>query len=60
VMRALKVTVKGLDREGNERIIEGTDLLARCILHEVDHLNGVLYTDLAEKVYRTIKEEEEE
>jgi peptide deformylase len=60
VMRAQKVTVKGLDRDGNEQIIEGTDLLARCILHEVDHLNGVLYTDLADKVYRTIKDEEEE
>jgi peptide deformylase len=60
VMRAQKVTVKGLDRDGNEQIIEGTDLLARCILHEVDHLNGVLYTDLADKVYRTIKDEEVE
>jgi peptide deformylase len=60
VQRAYKVTVKGLDRDGNERIIEGTDLLARCILHEVDHLNGVLYTDLAEKVYRTPDKEEAE
>jgi len=60
VKRALKVTVKGLDRDGNEKIIEGTELLARCILHEVDHLNGILYTDLAEKVYRTIKEDEDE
>jgi len=60
VMRALTVTVKGLDREGNERIIVGSELLARCILHEVDHLNGILYTDLAEKVYRTLKEDEEE
>jgi peptide deformylase len=60
VMRAFKVTVKGLDRDGNEKIIEGTELLARCILHEVDHLNGILYTDLAEKVYRTLKEDEDE
>jgi peptide deformylase len=60
VMRALTVTVKGLDREGNERIIVGSELLARCILHEVDHLNGILYTDLAEKVYRTLKEDEED
>jgi peptide deformylase len=59
VSRALKVSVRGLDRDGNERIIEGSDLLARCILHEVDHLNGVLYTDIAVKVYRIVKEDEE-
>ncbi|MDF2960134.1 MAG: peptide deformylase [Paenibacillus sp.] len=52
VLRAQRVKVKGLDRDGNEIVVEGTDLLARCILHEVDHLNGVLYTDLADKVYR--------
>ncbi|MCS7459455.1 peptide deformylase [Paenibacillus doosanensis] len=53
VRRANRVKVKGLDRDGNEIVIEGTELLARCILHEVDHLNGVLYTDLAEKMYRS-------
>jgi peptide deformylase len=52
VRRALRVVVKGLNRDGNEITVEGTELLARCILHEVDHLNGVLYTDLAEKMYR--------
>ncbi|NOU95219.1 peptide deformylase [Paenibacillus sp. LMG 31456] len=52
VRRAHRVVVKGLDRDGNEIVVEGTELLARCILHEVDHLNGVLYTDLADKVYR--------
>jgi peptide deformylase len=52
VRRAQRVVVKGLDRNGHEIVVEGTELLARCILHEVDHLNGVLYTDLADKVYR--------
>jgi len=52
VRRAQKVVAKGLDRNGNEIVIEGTDLLARCIQHEIDHLNGVLFTDLAEKMYR--------
>ncbi|CAM2820859.1 peptide deformylase [Paenibacillus sediminis] len=51
VRRAFKVTVKGLDRNGNEITITGTDLLARCFQHEIDHLNGVLFTDIAEKVY---------
>lgn len=52
VRRAMRVVVKGLNRDGEEIVVEGTELLARCILHEVDHLNGVLYTDLAEKMYR--------
>jgi len=59
VLRAQKVIVKGLDRYGNERIIEGTDLLARCMLHEIDHLNGILYIDLAVKVYRTEQEQQD-
>lgn len=53
VARAQKVTVQGLNRLGEEVVITGEDLLARCILHEVDHLNGVLFTDLATKVYPT-------
>jgi peptide deformylase len=53
VRRPLNVKVKGQDRHGQPIVIEGTELLARCIMHEVDHLNGVLFTDLAESVYRT-------
>lgn len=52
VSRSLKVTVKGLDRDGNEIEITGTDLLARAFQHEIDHLNGILFTDLAQSVYR--------
>lgn len=57
VRRAQRVKVKGLNRNGEEFELEGTDLLARCIQHEVDHLNGVLFTDLAEKTYRSESEE---
>lgn len=39
------VKLKYLNENGEETIIEGTDLLARAICHEVDHLNGILYTD---------------
>lgn len=53
VLRAQTVTVKGWNRDGTEVEITGQDLLARCILHEVDHLNGILFTDLAKKVYPT-------
>lgn len=60
VRRAEWVKVKGLDRNGNEIEVEGTELLARCIQHEVDHLNGVLYTDLAESFYKNEPKEREE
>lgn len=39
------VKVKYLDIEGNEKIIEGTGLLARALCHEIDHLDGILYID---------------
>ncbi|HEY2492619.1 MAG TPA: peptide deformylase [Paenibacillus sp.] len=57
VRRAETVTVKGLDPEGTEVTITGTGLLARAFLHEIDHLNGVLFTDIAEKVYEYIPEQ---
>lgn len=57
VRRAEKVTVKGLDREGNELIITGTGLLARAFQHEIDHLNGVLFTEIADRVYEYVPEQ---
>ncbi|MEK8131949.1 peptide deformylase [Paenibacillus filicis] len=59
VKRAARAKVKGLNRDGVEVVIEGTELLARCIQHEVDHLDGILYTDLAETMYRSTEEPEE-
>ena len=50
VSRAAKVTVKGLDRHGQETRIKGEELLARALQHEIDHLNGVLYTDYLESM----------
>lgn len=58
VRRAQTVTVKGLDRNGKRVTYTGTDLLARAFLHEIDHLNGVLYTSLAERVYEITNQEE--
>ncbi len=49
VTRSNIVKVKGLNRKGEEVIIEGEKLLARALLHEVDHLNGILFTDKAEE-----------
>jgi peptide deformylase len=45
VERATAVTVQALDEQGNEIVIEGTDLLARCLQHEIDHLHGKLFVD---------------
>jgi peptide deformylase len=43
--RALRVVAKGYNMYGDPVVIEGSDLLARCIQHETDHLNGVLFVD---------------
>jgi peptide deformylase len=43
--RAARVTVRGLDPEGRERVHTATDLLARAFCHEIDHLDGLLFVD---------------
>jgi peptide deformylase len=45
VDRPERAVVTGLDRNGKEIIVEGTGLVARVLLHELDHLNGKLYID---------------
>ncbi len=45
VERHLRVTVRGLDRRGRPRTVAAEGLLARCVQHELDHLDGILYTD---------------
>ena len=47
VERPYYVKAKAMDREGNEFIIEGEDLMARALCHEIDHLDGILYIDKA-------------
>jgi peptide deformylase len=43
--RAQSVIAKGFNMYGEPVVIEGSDLLARCIQHETDHLDGVLFID---------------
>ena len=45
VTRADTVTVKALNRDGEEFQLEADELLATCIQHEIDHLNGKLFVD---------------
>jgi len=57
ITRALKVTVKGLNREGREVRVKGEELLAQALEHELDHINGVLYIDYLESVDQLMKVE---
>ena len=52
VTRCAKVTVKGLNREGEEITLEGKGILARALQHEIDHLDGILFVDKATQVTR--------
>ncbi len=45
VERPFYVKVKALNREGEEFYIEGEEILARVLCHEIDHLNGILFID---------------
>ena len=45
VARPSRATVRGLNQNGEEQVIEGTGLLARCFQHEMDHLDGTLFVD---------------
>jgi peptide deformylase len=57
VERALAVTVKGQTRRGQPIKIKAKDWLARIFQHEIDHLNGVVFTDRATKVWKPAPEE---
>jgi peptide deformylase len=45
VQRAQRVVVKGKNRNGKEVRVKAEGLLARCLQHEIDHLDGILFTD---------------
>ncbi len=52
VRRWKKITVIYYDRHGEKIELKATGLLARVIQHEIDHLNGILFTDRAKKIYQ--------
>jgi peptide deformylase len=43
--RAMRVVAKGMNMHGEPITIEGSELLARCVQHETDHLDGILFID---------------
>jgi peptide deformylase len=57
VERALAVTVKGQTRRGQPVRIKANGWLARIFQHEIDHLNGIVFTDRAIKVWKPTPEE---
>ena len=54
VERPDRVVIEGQDLDGRPIRIEASDLLARCILHEIDHLDGVLFIDRLSPIKRRL------
>ena len=54
VVRPWKVVVRGLDLEGREIEVEGEEMLARALCHEIDHLDGVLFVDRLSPLKRAL------
>lgn len=60
VTRPNHVVCKAFNEDMEEIIVEGEELLARAICHELDHLDGILYKDLAKKGLVDVEAEDEE
>ncbi|NLC19812.1 MAG: peptide deformylase [Clostridiales bacterium] len=60
VTRPNYVKVKAFNENMEEIRVEGTELMARALCHEIDHLNGILYPEKAEGGLRDVTEEEDE
>jgi peptide deformylase len=54
VERPTEVKVTYLDRDGKEQKVHATGILATCVQHEIDHLNGILFTDHISALKRSI------
>jgi len=59
VERSLAITVKGLNRHGQPMKIKAKGWLARIFQHEIDHVNGVVFTDRATRIWKPTPEDEE-
>ena len=53
-VRAYGVVAKGFDMYGEPVVVEGTELLARCVQHETDHLDGILFIDRLDRAQRKL------
>jgi len=50
--RSMRVVAKGWNMHGEPVVVEGSEMLARCIQHETDHLDGVLFIDRLDREWR--------
>jgi len=53
-LRAWSVAARGQDMYGEPVTVEGTDLLSRCVQHETDHLDGILFIDRLDREQRKL------
>lgn len=51
-VRASSVVAAGFDMHGEPMVVEGDDVLARCLQHETDHLDGILFVDRLDRTTR--------
>ena len=58
VERYETITVKGLNRQGKSIKVKAKGWLSRIFQHEIDHLKGVIFTDLASEIWEPVTEEE--
>ena len=58
VTRPEKVKAEYRDRKGKKHTVTGVDLFARCMCHEFDHLDGILYVDRATEMHDSDPDEE--
>lgn len=59
VQRPAKIVVEALNEKGENITISAKELLAVCLSHEIDHLEGILFTDTAENIHKVEPEIEE-
>lgn len=53
-VRAMRTVAKGFNMHGEPVTIDGTDMLARCIQHETDHLDGIMFVDRLDAAQRKL------
>ena len=54
VERPARITCEYLDRDGKKQVLEADGMLATCLQHEMDHLNGVLFIDHLSRLKRSM------
>ncbi|HSS14857.1 MAG TPA: peptide deformylase [Rhizomicrobium sp.] len=54
VERPARIKAEYLDRDGNKQLLEADGMLATCLQHEMDHLNGVLFIDHLSRLKRSM------